>query len=185
MLEENVIEKTHPEGERNLGLKSGGGWPVDTPGGRYYAEADLDSPVTREGQLIFFAQFLEAGKRWKQFIKSSPLKYIGNQGSGAINTIGTAMLSILCGHWRYAHINSVRGDTLNPELLGMDKTVSEDVVRRAMKSISEEEGMDWLSKEIQSSVEPILSQPWILDIDSSVKPKNVNENEKICVRSLI
>lgn len=169
MLEEKTIEKVHPVGERNLGIKNGDCWPVDTPGGRYYAEADLDSPVTREGQLIFFAQFLKTGERWKEFIKNSPLKYIGNQGSGVNNTIGTAVLSILCGHWRYAHINSVRGDTLNPELLAMEKTVSEDVVRRAMKNIPEEEGMDWLSKEIKLSVEPILNQPWILDIDSSVK----------------
>ena len=122
-------------GEKNLRIKNEDCWPVDTPGGRYYAEADLDSPVTREGQLIFFAQFLKTGERWKEFIKSSPLKYIGNQGSGVNNTIGTAVLSILCGHWRYAHINSVRGDTLNPELLAMEKTVSEDVVRRAMKNL--------------------------------------------------
>lgn len=106
-----------------------------TFGGRYYAEADLDAPVTREGQLIFFAQFLKAGERWKRFFQKCPLKYTGNQGSGTVNTMGTAVLSILCGHWCYAHINAVRGDTLNPELLGMSKTVSEDVVRRAMKNI--------------------------------------------------
>jgi len=43
--------------------------------------------------------------------------------------MGTALLGILCGHWRYAHINSVRGDTVNAGLLGMDRIVSEDVVR--------------------------------------------------------
>jgi len=36
---------------------------VDTPGGRYFAELDVDAPVTREGQLIFFAQFLHSGGR--------------------------------------------------------------------------------------------------------------------------
>ncbi|MFI0348392.1 MAG: hypothetical protein ACH346_06475 [Chthoniobacterales bacterium] len=49
----------------------------------------------------------------------------------------------------------VRGDTLNPELLGMTKTVSEDVVRRAMKNISEEQGLAWLGNELQLSVEPL------------------------------
>jgi hypothetical protein len=39
-------------------------WPLDTPGGRYYAEWDDKAPVTREGQLIFF-QFLQAGGRWQ------------------------------------------------------------------------------------------------------------------------
>jgi hypothetical protein len=40
-----------------------GAWPVDTPGGRYYAEIDDESPVTREDQLIFFAQFPCVGGR--------------------------------------------------------------------------------------------------------------------------
>lgn len=168
MPQEIQLKNHHPAGEKIMEQKSGG-WPVDTPGGRYYAEADLDAPVTREGQLIFFAQFLKTGARWKRFLKECPLKYVGNQGSGTVNTIGTAVLSILCGHWRYAHINAVRGDTLNPELLGMSKTVSEDVVRRAMKNIPEEQGLDWLSEELQASVEPLLSQSWILDIDSTVK----------------
>ena len=69
MLEEKMIGKAHPVGESKMELKSGGSWPVDTPGGRYYAEADLDTPVTREGQLIFFAQFLKAGERWKRFFQ--------------------------------------------------------------------------------------------------------------------
>jgi hypothetical protein len=36
---------------------------VDTPGGRFYAEWDDETPVTREGQLIFFFQFLHTGGR--------------------------------------------------------------------------------------------------------------------------
>ena len=50
-------------------------------------------------------------------LEGCPLRYYGNRGSGATNVVGTAALSILCGHWRYAHINAVRGDTLNPPLL--------------------------------------------------------------------
>jgi hypothetical protein len=58
---------THPEGEsENLTLSVGGAWPMDTPGGRFYAGWDEDTPVTRDGQLIFFFQFLNAGGRWEQ-----------------------------------------------------------------------------------------------------------------------
>lgn len=60
-------------------------WPVDTPGGRYYAEFDDQAPVTREGQLIFFAQFLHAGGRWSQWCwngfttqKLKPCRFIAN-----------------------------------------------------------------------------------------------------------
>ena len=55
---------THPAGETFFGPSTlRPAWPVDTPGGRYYAELDLDAPVTREGPLIFFAQFLHTGGR--------------------------------------------------------------------------------------------------------------------------
>jgi hypothetical protein len=144
-------------------------WPVDTPGGRYYAEFDCEAPVTREGQLVFFAQFLHVGGRWERMLRNCPLRYEGNRGSQVVDVIGTAALSVLCGHWRYAHINAVRGDMLNPGLLGMSRTVSEDVVRAAMKRMDEAEGLGWLSGELRACVEPVLSQPWILDIDVTVK----------------
>ena len=155
-------------GEADFG-QLGEPWPVDTPGGRYYAEIDDEAPVTREGQLIFFAQFLHVGGRWERFIKSTPLRYEGNRGSRVVDVLGTAALSILCGHWRYAHINAVRGDTLNPALLGMRGTVSEDVVRRAMKRMDEGRALAWLSGELRACVEPVLSQPWIMDIDATIK----------------
>ena len=50
-------------------------------------------------------------------------------GSGAINVMGTVLLSVLSGHWRYAHINGVRGDGINPGLLGMCGTVSGTMTR--------------------------------------------------------
>jgi hypothetical protein len=77
-------------------------------------------------------------------VSNTPLHYVGNRGSAVVDVLGTATLSILCGHWRYAHINSVRGDRLNPPLLNMSGTVSEDVVRRAMGRIEESAGMEWL-----------------------------------------
>tara|TARA_R110002111_G_scaffold237503_1_gene298815 strand:- start:107 stop:1696 length:1590 start_codon:yes stop_codon:yes gene_type:complete len=160
----------HPEGEHEkVSLSSFEAWPLDTPGGRFYAEWDEDAPVSRDGQLIFFLQFLKAGGRWEQFMEKCPLFYTGNRGSGALNVMGTVLLSVLNGHWRYAHINAVRGDGINPPLLGMKKTVSEDAVRAAMKRIPEAAGLEWLHKEIRDSIEPALELPWILDIDTTVK----------------
>lgn len=161
----------NPAGEpQNTPQYPTGSWPLDTPGGRYYAEWDDQAPVTREGQLIFFFQFLHAGGRWEEFLRTSPLRYTGNRGSGAIKVMGTVLLSVLCGHWRYAHINAVRGDGINPGLLGMCGTVSEDVVRMAMYRIEETAGLDWLSMHILGSISPALGLPWILDIDVTVKP---------------
>jgi hypothetical protein len=168
MLEFGSGQSVHPLGE-SISTLLGTGWPVDTPGGRYYAEIDNDAPVTREGQLIFFAQFLHMSGRWEQFLENAPLRYEGNRGSRIVDVLGTAALSVLCGHWRYAHINAVRGDTLNPGLLGMSRTVSEDVVRRALKRIDEASGMAWFGRELRACVEPVLSLPWIMDIDTTIK----------------
>jgi hypothetical protein len=55
------------------------------------------------------------------------------------------------------------GDRLDPPLLDMSGTVSEDAVRRAMSRIEESAGMEWLGGELRACVEPVLSQPWILD----------------------
>lgn len=163
--------ESHPEGEfANQPLSPVGAWPLDTPGGRFYAEWDEATPVTSNAQLIFFFQFLKAGGRWEQFMKKCPLSYTGNRGSGALNVMGTVLLSVLNGHWRYAHINSVRGDGINPPLLGMNHIVSEDVVRAAMKRIPEADGLEWLQDEIRDSIAPALELPWILDIDTTVKP---------------
>ena len=160
----------HSKGERLARLSdTAGRWPVDTPGGRFYAEWDAQAPVTREGQLMFFFQFLEAGDRWRPFLADCPLAYDGNRGSGKLNVMGTLLLSVLCGHWRYAHINSVRGDTVNAALLGMDKIVSEDVVRAALKRMDEAQSLRWAQRHILSSISPALMLPWILDVDTTVK----------------
>ena len=167
---------SNPAGElKNAPEYPAGSWPLDTPGGRFYAEWDDQAPVTREGQLIFFFQFLQAGGRWEEFLRECPLHYTGNRGSGATNVMGTVLLSVLCGHWRYAHINGVRGDGINPGLLGMRGTVSEDAVRLAMKRIKETAGLDWLSKQILGSISPALGLPWILDVDVTVKPLYGNQ----------
>ncbi len=145
MSKERCVQSINPPGERPQENKTAqANWPLNTPGGRFYAEWDDGAPVSREGQLIFFFQFLEAGARWSEFLKECPLRYTGNRGSRALNAMGTILLSVLCGHWRFAHINAVRGDGVNPPLLGMDKVVSEDTVRMALSRIDEKKGLGWL-----------------------------------------
>jgi len=86
------------------------------------------------------------------------------------DVLGTILLSVLCGHWRYAHINALRGDGINPELLGMTRVASEDSVRRGIKGMDEGESDQWLKKHLKGSYEPLLAEPWVLDVDTTVKP---------------
>ena len=48
MQQAATLQSVHPLGESDFG-RLGEPWPVDTPGGRYYAEIDDEAPVTREG----------------------------------------------------------------------------------------------------------------------------------------
>jgi len=80
------------------------------------------------------------------------------------------MLSVLAGHRRYAHITTLRCDPVNPPLLGMAKVVSEDAVRRALSKIAAEAGRAWLQEQLDYCTRPLLREPWILDVDTTVKP---------------
>lgn len=51
--------------------------------------------------------------------------------------MGTNLLSLLCGRWRSAHINSVRSDRVNSALQGISGTVREDAVRAVLKRMDE------------------------------------------------
>jgi hypothetical protein len=80
------------------------------------------------------------------------------------------MLSVLSGHYRYAHIPTLRCDAVNPRLLGMTKVVSEDAVRRGLAKIDEAAGLAWLQTHLDYCSSPLLSEPWVLDVDSTIKP---------------
>ncbi len=84
--------------------------------------------------------------------------------------LGSYLLSILSGHMRYRHLTSLIGDSVNASLLGMSKVVSEDSARRALKRIEEKESIQWLQDHLYYCYSPLLSLPWILDTDVTVKP---------------
>ena len=71
------------------------------------------------------------------WVAACPLHYTSPNAPKKRDVLGTMVLSILAGHWRYAHITAVRGDGVNPGLLGMERVVSEDAVRRALKKMPE------------------------------------------------
>ena len=80
------------------------------------------------------------------------------------------MLSILSGHRRYSHVTAIRCDGVNPGLLGMGKVISEDALRRALLAIPEDRGREWLDGHLSDATAPLLDAPWILDIDTTIKP---------------
>jgi hypothetical protein len=48
-------------------------------------------------------------------VQDCPLVYRSPNAPQKGDVLGTIPLSVLAGHWRYAHINAIRGDGINPE----------------------------------------------------------------------
>ena len=48
--------------------------------------------------------------------------------------------------------------------------VAEDTVRRFLNALEETPGITWLQTHLHACVEPLLSAPWLLDVDVTVKP---------------
>ena len=57
-----------------------------------------------------------------------------------------------------------------PALLGMKRVRSEDAVRRAFQHGEAEPYEEWLRKHLMVTYGELLNEPWILDMDATVKP---------------
>ena len=143
---------------------------LDTPGGRIHVQWDHGASATPNAQLAFFAEFLATTGVYEAWVNNCPLSYASPNAPSKADVLGTWLLAILAGHKRYAHITGLRGDGVSPQILGMQKIISEDALRRALSRMSAEQSQAWLAPEILRSVQGALSTPWILDIDTTIKP---------------
>jgi hypothetical protein len=120
--------------------------------------------------LPFFIDFLKQADLFDPWVADCPLYLSSPNAPRKRDLLGTVMLSVLAGHRRYAHVAALRCDPVNPPLLGMSKVVSEDSVRRNLEKIADEPGRVWLQNHLDYCTAPLLGEPWILDVDSTVKP---------------
>jgi len=166
-----AIEKTHPTGEVEIGELAGESreCSVETYAGKLHIRWDDSAAVTAMGQMPVFVDFLKTSGLWDAFLADCPLRYTSPNAPSRVNILGTLLMSVLAGQSRYAHISGLRGDGVNPELLGMSKVMSEDSARRAFKQATPEETGDWLKRHLRQTYEPLLEQAWVLDLDSTIK----------------
>jgi Transposase DDE domain group 1 len=162
----------HPMGEHieTNELTENRRFPVDTYAGKLHVEWDPQAAVTPLGQLPFFIEFLKTTKLFDELVEECPLEFTSNNASNVRDILGSMLLSVLSGHTRYSHLNALRGEKINAELLGMKKIVSEDVIRRSLLGMDESKGILWLENNLKKCYEPLTTIPWILDLDATVKP---------------
>ena len=161
---------------------------VSTPGGVFHVRWDSRGGATAMGQLPFFAEYLDATGLFEDWIGGCPLSYVSPNAPKLIDVLGTWMLSILDGHKRYAHVGVLRGDGVAPSLLGMNKIVGDDSLRRALSAIAPapdnkhthddraaqlaqvERATKWMQDNLMHSVAEALKTDWVLDCDTTIKP---------------
>jgi hypothetical protein len=143
---------------------------VETVGGRVKVRWNSGEAATPFGQMAYFVEFLHLTGLYRRWVESCPLHYTSPNASKIGDVLGTLFLSVLAGHWRYAHMAALRADGVSAALLGMNSVVSEDTVRRALGAMDEAAGGGWLQDHVDASVLPLLTAPWVLDTDVTVKP---------------
>lgn len=161
----------HPKGEVENGGRGEASRTlfVDTYGGRMHIEWDPDASVTPLGQLPFFVQFLKAAELFEPWVEGCPLLRTSPNAPPKVNILGSYFLSALSGQRRYAHITGLRNDTVSAGMLGMSQVMSEDAIRRAFEGSDEKKCEQWQTTHLRKTYEPLLYEPYILDIDTTVK----------------
>ncbi|MDZ7811605.1 MAG: transposase [Ideonella sp.] len=160
---------------------------VQTPGGVFSVRWDERGRATALGQLTFFAEYLETSGLFEAWLKSCPLSYTSPNAPGLVDVLGTWLLSILDGHCRYAHVGALRGDGVAPSILGMNKIIGDDSLRRALSAIApapDDEhtpeqraaqqaqlarSTQWMQAQLKHSIALATATPWILDCDTTIK----------------
>lgn len=160
---------------------------LSTLGGRFHVRWDEGGSATAMGQLAFFAEFLEVTGLFSRWADSCPLTYTSPNAPGVVDILGTWLLSILDGQRRYAHIGRLRGDEVAPQILGMDKIVSDESLRRALSALAPNipkrcdeaqrvacatqlmKSSAWMDVALNESTREALRTTWVLDADTTVK----------------
>jgi hypothetical protein len=172
MSKEEEVVQAHPEGE----VRIAGTQPaetmssLDTFAGKIHVKWSPEASVSSLGLMPFFIEFLKTSGLFDKWVEDCPLRYTSGNAPAKRDVLGTLVLSVLAGHWRYAHISAIRADGINPGLLGMTGVASEDSVRRGMKAMDEAASTQWLKEHLKASYAPLLQEPWVLDVDTTVKP---------------
>src|ERR1700755_2730151 len=160
----NLPRAVHPAGDLPSVVEGAAGGPIviDTYAGPVRIEWDADAAVTALGHFAFFVEYLKLSGRFDALVGDCPLVYTSGNAPAVRDVVGTAVLGILAGHWRYAHLPALRGDPVSPALLGMSRVMREDAVRRGFGKIEAVAGEACLHRHLHETVEPLLSEAWAM-----------------------
>ncbi len=82
---------------------------LDTFAGKIQLKWVPEAGVSSLGLMPFFIEFLKTSGLFDKWVEDCPLRYTSANAPQKRDVLGTLLLSVLAGHWRYAHINALRG----------------------------------------------------------------------------
>jgi hypothetical protein len=133
-------------------------------------ERDPQTAVTPLGQLLFFIEFLKTADLCATCLRDCPLRYQSPNAPKPSICSGPYCSRFCRGHHRYVHITTIRTDGVDPALLGVSKVCNEDSVRQALGALDETASTSWLQTHLLHCDEPLLTEPWIVDVNVTEKP---------------
>jgi len=146
---------------------------INTPGGIIQCRWDETTLVTPRCHNAFFSHFVQAGGAFDQLVESCPLRYSSNNAPSVCGVLATLFSGILEGHSRYRHLDVLHHDPVLPTIYGVEKLVCCDSARRAIRKMSEDDpgaALEWAWSANIRNLTPLLDQPYVLDLDPTVKP---------------
>ena len=142
---------------------------IKTDSGTLHWDFSEHTPITLHGHLPFFAQFMQTGSLFSDWVEDCPLTYSSNNAPKVKDVLGTILLSVLSGHSRYCHSSALYGDEVASSFLGLSKIVSHDSLSRGLKKMDAEKAEEWLHTHLLRKTQPLLQHAYVLDIDATVK----------------
>ena len=131
---------------------------MDSFAGKVEVRWAPEEAVTPLGQLPFFVDSLKQADLFDPFVREAPLAYSSPNAPQVRDVLSTLLLSVVSGASRYAHVNALRNDGVNPALLGMRRVCSDDSVRRAIGRMEEEAAEPWLRRHLDFITRPLLHE---------------------------
>jgi hypothetical protein len=142
---------------------------VDTFAGPVEVHWEPAPAVTRHGLLAYFIDFLKTRNTWTEFVDSCPLTYSSPNAPLKAEVLATVTYSILTGQRRYSPITALSGDSVTAGLFGVKTFRSEDSVRRAFEDADDDAVTAWIDQQMDRTFAPLLEQPWVPDLDATIK----------------
>jgi len=142
---------------------------LQTLSGTLHSNWEENAPFTLNGYLSYFAEYLHVGGIFADWCNECPLEYKSNNAPKTSDVLGTAIISILSGHNRYSHTASLFGDNVAAEVMGLNKIVSHDSLSRGLAKMDESLAEKWMQKHLIKTYEPLLAEPYVLDVDPTIK----------------